>query len=220
MQEKNPFDMKIKNIMFDLGGVIMTIDQPSAVKRFKEIGLEDAEQRLDPYTQSGIFGDLEEGKITADEFIRELSKLCNRQLTFDECKYAWRGYTKEVPLRNIKVLDKLKSVGYRLILISNTNPFMMSWGMSDSFSGDGRSIADFFDSLYMSFKMKMMKPNRKMFEEIISEESILPEETLFVDDGPANIEMGKSLGFKTFCPKKGEDWTQEILDTLEVLNAR
>lgn len=220
MQEKNPFDMKIKNIMFDLGGVIMTIDQPSAVKRFKEIGLENAEQRLDPYTQSGIFGDLEEGKITADEFIRELSKLCNRQLTFDECKYAWRGYTKEVSLRNIKVLDKLKSVGYRLILISNTNPFMMSWGMSDSFSGDGRSIADFFDSLYMSFKMKMMKPNRKMFEEIISKESILPEETLFVDDGPANIEMGKSLGFKTFCPKNGEDWTQEILDTLEVLNAR
>lgn len=54
--------MKIKNIMFDLGGVIMTIDQPSAVKRFKEIGLEDAERRLDPYTQSGIFGDLEEGK--------------------------------------------------------------------------------------------------------------------------------------------------------------
>lgn len=52
---ENPFDMKIKNIMFDLGGVIMTIDQPSAVKRFKEIGLEDADRRLDPYTQSGIF---------------------------------------------------------------------------------------------------------------------------------------------------------------------
>ena len=80
-----------------------------------------------------------------------------------------------MPLRNIKVLDKLKSMGYRLILISNTNPFMMSWGMSDGFSGDGRSIADFFDSLYMSFKMKMMKPNSKMFEEIISKESILPE---------------------------------------------
>ena len=97
---------------------------------------------------------------------------------------------------------------------------MMSWGMSDGFSGDGRSIADFFDSLYMSFKMKMMKPNRKMFEEIISKESILPEETLFVDDGPANIEMGKYLGFKTFCPQNGEDWTKELLDTLEALNAR
>ena len=54
---------KVKNIMFDLGGVIMTIDQPSAVRRFKEIGLKDAEKRLDPYTQSGIFGGLEEGSV-------------------------------------------------------------------------------------------------------------------------------------------------------------
>ena len=52
----------IKNIVFDLGGVIMTIDQSQAVRRFKELGLEDAEQRLDPYTQSGIFGDLEEDR--------------------------------------------------------------------------------------------------------------------------------------------------------------
>lgn len=197
--------------MFDLGGVIMTIDQPSAVERFKEIGLKDADTRLDPYTQSGIFGDLEEGKITDREFIAELSKLVGRELSYDECKYAWRGYTKEVPMRNIKVLDKLKSMGYRLILISNTNPFMMDWAMSSDFSGDGRPLSAFFDSLYMSYKMKVMKPNERMFSEIIRQEGINPEETLFVDDGPKNVSMGKTLGLKTFCPKNGEDWTNEIM---------
>lgn len=197
--------------MFDLGGVIMTIDQPSAVERFKEIGLKDADTRLDPYTQSGIFGDLEEGKITDREFIRELSKLVGRELSYDECKYAWRGYTKEVPMRNIKVLDKLKSMGYRLILISNTNPFMMDWAMSSDFSGDGRPLSAFFDSMYMSYKMKVMKPNERMFCEIIRQEGINPEETLFVDDGPKNVSMGKTLGLKTFCPKNGEDWTSEIM---------
>ncbi len=197
--------------MFDLGGVIMTIDQPSAVERFKEIGLKDADTRLDPYTQSGIFGDLEEGKITDREFIRELSKLVGRELSYDECKYAWRGYTKEVPMRNIKVLDKLKSMGYRLILISNTNPFMMDWAMSSDFSGDGRPLSAFFDSMYMSYKMKVMKPNERMFSEIIRQEGINPEETLFVDDGPKNVSMGKALGLKTFCPKNGEDWTSEIM---------
>lgn len=197
--------------MFDLGGVIMTIDQPSAVERFKEIGLKDADTRLDPYTQSGIFGDLEEGKITDREFIRELSKLVGRELSYDECKYAWRGYTKEVPMRNIKVLDKLKSMGYRLILISNTNPFMMDWAMSSDFSGDGRPLSAFFDSMYMSYKMKVMKPNERMFCEIIRQEGINPEETLFVDDGPKNVSMGKALGLKTFCPKNGEDWTSEIM---------
>ena len=55
----------IKNILFDLGGVIITLDQSQAVRHFKEIGLKDAEQRLDPYTQSGIFGDVEKGTIDA-----------------------------------------------------------------------------------------------------------------------------------------------------------
>ncbi len=202
--------MKIKNIMFDLGGVIMTIDQPSAVRRFREIGLDDADKILDPYTQSGIFGDLEEGKITADDFIRELSGMTGRQLTFDECKYAWRGYTKEVPMRNIHALDALRKEGYRLILISNTNPFMMDWGMSEDFSGDGRKISDFFDALYMSYKMKMMKPDSRMFEEIVAREGIKPGETLFVDDGEKNVSVALGLGFETFCPKNGEDWTGKL----------
>ena len=58
----------IKNILFDLGGVIMTLSHPDGVKRFKELGVKDAEKQLDPYTQTGIFGDLEEGKITAEEW--------------------------------------------------------------------------------------------------------------------------------------------------------
>lgn len=210
--------MKIKNILFDLGGVIMTIDQPSAVMRFREIGLADAEKRLDPYTQSGIFGDLEEGKITAGEFISGMEKLTGRKLTFDECKYAWRGYTKEVPARNIKALDKLRAEGYRLILISNTNPFMMDWAMSNDFSGDGRSLAEFFDAMYMSYKMKVMKPDERMFREIMKKEKIKPEETLFVDDGPKNISVGRKLGFHTFQPENGKDWTGKIMDTLEEMH--
>lgn len=211
---------KVKNIMFDLGGVIMTIDQPSAVRRFEEIGLKDAEKRLDPYTQSGIFGDLEEGKISASDFIRELGLLVGRELTFEECKYAWRGYTKEVPMRNIRVLDRLKADGYRLILLSNTNPFMMDWGMSKDFSGDGRSIDCFFHSMYMSYKLGMMKPDERIFRTIIEEEHILPEETLFVDDGPRNVSMGESLGFRTLCPKNGEDWTEKIYQTLRELDGK
>ncbi len=207
--------VKVKNILFDLGGVIMTIDQPSAVKRFKEIGLEDAEKRLDPYTQSGIFGDLEEGKISASQFIQELSGMVGRQLTFEECKYAWRGYTKEVPMRNIKVLDRLKADGYRLILLSNTNPFMMDWGMSKDFSGDGRSIDSFFSSMYMSYKLGMMKPDERIFKLIVERENIEPSETLFVDDGPKNVMIGEKLGFQTMCPENGEDWTSKIYEILK-----
>ena len=66
---------KIKNIIFDFGGVLITIDQPQAVKRFQQIGLTDADKRLDSYTQSGIFGELESGKINAEQFRQKLSDI-------------------------------------------------------------------------------------------------------------------------------------------------
>ena len=62
-------------MLFDLGGVIITLDQSQAIRRFEELGVPDAAQRLDPYQQSGIFGQLEEGMISAEDFRRELSKL-------------------------------------------------------------------------------------------------------------------------------------------------
>lgn len=206
--------MKVKNIMFDLGGVIMTIDQQCAVKRFQELGLRNADKLLDSYTQTGIFGKLEEGEITADDFIQELGNIVGRKLSFAECQYAWQGYTKEVPERNIRILDRLRSDGYRLILISNTNPFMMDWGMSKDFSGDGRGLSEFFDSLYLSYKMKLMKPDKKMFYEIINNENIKPEETLFVDDSRKNIDVGNTLGFQTYGPNNGTDWTNDLYKIL------
>ena len=117
----------IKNIIFDFGGVVVTISHDEALRRFTQLGLPDAEKWLDPYTQTGIFGELEEGLISAEDFRTELSRLCGRELSFEECKHAWLGYRADVPRRNLEVLKQLRKEGYRLILLSNTNPYMMSW---------------------------------------------------------------------------------------------
>ncbi|MCD8297268.1 MAG: HAD family phosphatase [Prevotella sp.] len=208
----------IKNIIFDLGGVIVTIDQNEALRRLKELGLETAENFLDPYTQNGIFGDLEEGKISAEEFRVELGRLIGREMTFDDCKYFWLGYRKDLPKRNLSVLRKLRAEGYRLILLSNTNPFMMSWGLSGEFDGNGLSLEDYFDALYLSFRLKTMKPSPFFFEKVLESENILPGESLFVDDGKRNVEIAESLGFHILCPVNGSDWTGELLSLLDKLN--
>lgn len=197
----------IKNIVFDLGGVIMTLDPAEALRRFKALGLSDAERYLDSYTQSGIFGNLEEGKITAEDFRSKLSSLTGHELTFDECKHAWLGYRKDVPQRNLDLLKELRAKGYRLILLSNTNPFMMDWALSSEFDGKGSSLNDYFDALYLSYRLGIMKPAPDFFRQVLDNENILPEETLFVDDGPRNVEAAGKLGFMTMCPDNGSDWT-------------
>lgn len=200
----------IKNIVFDLGGVIMTIDQDEAVRRFRELGLADADRWLDPYTQTGFFGDVENGRITAEEFRVKLSGIIGRELTFDECRYGWLGYRKEVPAYKIEALAGLRRRGYRLILLSNTNPFMMSWAQSGEFDGHGNTLDSYFDASYKSYELGVMKPDPAFFRAVIDGEGINPAESVFVDDGPRNVEAGRALGFHCICPENGADWRGEL----------
>ena len=202
----------IKNIAFDLGGVVLALSYEQAVKRFEEIGLKDARQQLDAFEQRGIFGDLESGRITAEDFRRELSKMVGRLLTMNECYQAWHGYVDHVPKRNLEELLNLRERGYRVCLLSNTNPYMMQWAGND-FDGEGHPISYYFDALYLSYECKAMKPRREIFEMMLQGQQSTPEETLFVDDGPRNVEMAATMGMHTLCPQNNEDWT-EVLEAL------
>lgn len=195
----------IRNIAFDLGGVVVALSYEQAVKRFEELGLKDARQRLDAFEQRGIFGDLESGRITAENFRRELSVLIGRELTMEECGTAWQGYVDHVPKRNLKALLSLRARGYKVCLLSNTNPFIMQWASND-FDGEGHPISDFFDALYLSYECQVMKPRREIFEMMLRGQESLPEETLFVDDGPRNVKTASAMGMHTLCPVNNEDW--------------
>ena len=129
---------KIKNIAFDLGGVVIALSYEKAVKRFEEIGLHEAHKHLDAFCQQGIFGDLEKGLITPEEFRLELSRMIGREITYDECMYAWHGYVEDVPQRNLQMLLRLRQLGYKVCLLSNTNPYMMQWALSTEFMLDGQ----------------------------------------------------------------------------------
>lgn len=204
----------ISTILFDMGGVIFTLGHERAIERFRSLGLADAPERLNAYTQAGIFGDLECGRINAETFRQELSKLCHRELTADECRWAWMGYCEELPQRNLDKLLDLRRQGYRLILLSNTNPFMMQWVMGPDFDGHGHPLSHYMDAAYESYKCGMMKPAKEFFRKVIDEQALIPAETLFVDDGPRNVAVGAELGFRTFCPANGSDWTGEIENVL------
>ena len=200
----------INNIAFDLGGVVLALSYENAIRRFEEIGLRDARQHLDAFHQHGIFGDLESGRITADEFRVELSKIIGRELTADECFYAWHGYVESVPQRNLDMLLQLRQQGYKVCLLSNTNPYMMQWARSAEFDGIGHSLNYYFDALYLSYECKVMKPKAEIFQMMLEGQNATAAETLFIDDSPANCAAAEALGIKTLCPQNNEDWTGKL----------
>lgn len=204
---------RIKTVIFDLGGVIITLDQSQAVRRFEQLGVKDAAKQLDPYVQRGIFGDVEHGLITAEEFRRELSAMIGREVTMAECEYAWQGYATDVPKRNLQALLRLRQLGYRVLLLSNTNPFMMAWVESDRFTG-GHPVSYYFDHCYLSYQMKLMKPSADIFRAVLRNEKTFASEVLFVDDGPRNVAVASQMGMMTLCPKNGEDWTEHLFTML------
>jgi putative hydrolase of the HAD superfamily len=196
----------IKNIVFDLGGVIITLERDEAVNRFKEAGLINADELLNDYHQRGIFLELEEGKLSKEEFYEAVRKEAGTFISNETINYAWMGFLKELPEDKLTMLEELKQKGYRLYLLSNTNPVIMEWAFSPGFSPQGKRIDEFFDKLYLSYQIGYTKPHPEIFHFMFDDSGMIPSETLFIDDGIANIEAGKKSGMKTYLAENGEDF--------------
>jgi putative hydrolase of the HAD superfamily len=123
----------------------------------------------------------------------------------EQLEYAWTGYAAELYQRNFDALLRLRREGFPVALLSNTNPFMMQWANRD-FDGQGHSIGYFFDALYLSYECKVMKPRREIFDIMLRGQQSQPGETLFIDDGPRNVEVAAAMGMHTLCPVNNEDW--------------
>ena len=194
----------IKNLLFDFGGVIVSINKDNAVKRFKEIGVDNIEDFLGEFRQEGIFLQLEEGTITKEEFYDELRKLAGKHIPNENIDSGWLAFLTGIPEYKFDLLKELRKK-YNVYLLSNTNPVIMGWADTKDFSPSGEPISAFFDQMFWSFKMGHTKPAKETFEIVIQEAKINPAETLFLDDGQSNLDAAEKFGFKTYLVDQEED---------------
>lgn len=195
----------IKVLLFDFGGVVVDINRDNAVQRFKKIGVEQADSILDTYKQSGIFLQLEEGILTPGEFYDALRELTGKAIPSEQIDYAWMGFFPSVNQERLDFINELRKK-YRVCLLSNTNPIVMGWARSERFSQAGMPLDAYFDKLYLSYQMGMVKPKHEIFEQILKSENITPDQIMFFDDGPANVEIASSMGFGTQLVAEGQDF--------------
>ncbi len=205
----------IKNIVFDLGGVIMHLDHERAVRRFEELGVKDVRQLLDPYEQKGFFLEVEDGRLDAEGFRLKLSEHAGRCLSFEEIAWGWMGFVVEVPQYKLDYMLASRE-HYNIYILSNTNPYILdAWARTSAFSEAGRPLTDYCEKIYASYEMGVTKPDERIFTRMMADASLILEETLFVDDGRRNIETAAALGMHTCQPANMEDWRETVTQILQ-----
>lgn len=201
----------IKNLLFDLGGVIMDIRRENCVKALEALGMTNANDMLGEYVQKGPFSLLEEGCIDAAEFRSELRGYLRPGVTDEEIDNAFLAFLVGIPLQRLRDLEALGKK-YDIYLLSNTNPIMWNSKIADEFTKDGHTREYYFKGMVTSFEAKAMKPSAAIFEYAAKQLGIKPEETLFFDDSRKNIEAAEALGFKGCVVEPGKEFIDLLSD--------
>jgi FMN phosphatase YigB (HAD superfamily) len=194
----------IKNIIFDLGGVIINLDNRRTEEAFTALGVRNFREYFGHGFAASFFSDYEVGKISDAEFIHSIRQLAGLSHVADnDIIDSWNALLLDFPAERIRLLNDLRKT-YRLFLFSNTNALHLAalrriW--TDSIGG--APLDDYFEKTYYSHLMGMRKPDQQSFEYILKENGLKGQETLFVDDAIVNVEGAEQAGLKGLFLRPG-----------------
>jgi len=188
---------KYKNIIFDLGGVILNIDYLLAVKAFQGLGINDFDTFLSKAQQKQFFDLFEKGQISSADFRNELKTYTRTNLDDTIIDKAWNSMLLDLPQERLDLLKRFKQT-HRIFLLSNTNEIHInSFNAYLQKTFNIANLSGHFEKIYLSYKIGMRKPDHEIFDLVLSENKLKPQETIFIDDSVQHIESAKSMGIQT-----------------------
>ena len=206
---------EIKSIIFDLGGVILNLNYSKTEDEFKKIGVLNFKEFYSQKKQTLLFDDFEKGKIKPEEFISSFKESENLKIKEIDFINAWNAMLLEIPIEKLQFIDDLKK-DYKIILLSNTNEIHIKKFEDDLKKNN--MLAQFykcFDKIYYSSRMGKRKPEENCFNQVLEENGLIAENTLFIDDSIQHIEGAKKAGIKTFHLEKNKSILDLVPDIIQ-----
>ena len=200
-------DKKIRNIVFDLGGVLVDLDFKAAINGLQEAGFANVKEQLMAFDRGGIFQKFEVGEITADEFRTAIRENSNVTLTDEEVDALWNLMLLEIPREKLELILELRGK-YMVYLLSNTNSIHWDYVCKNAFNYRGFRVEDYFEETFLSYEMHLAKPDKAIFEKMLHDANLLAEETLFIDDSEANCKAAEEVGIHAHHYHIGDDLTE------------
>jgi len=186
-----------KNIIFDLGGVLLDINYQNSIDAFKNVGIQNFEDMFSQFKADALFEKLETGEIPEIEFYEAIKQRTPQEITNSQIDNAWNALILHFRTESLAELEKLAG-RYKLYLLSNTNNIHLKYFKSLFTRETGKPSFDtYFSKAWYSSEVGLRKPGTEIFEFVLQQENLKAAETLFIDDTLMNIETAKKLGFKT-----------------------
>ena len=190
--------MKIKNLLLDMGGVILDVDYNKITEVFDTYGI-DARAIYTQTTQLPLVDDFETGQITPSQFRDGIRQLVKKDLSDEQIDGVWNSMIGDVRLDAIKLLGELKLHYDKILLFSNTNEIHMKYVRRLFYNEAGFDVFTLlFDKAYFSNEIHIRKPHKDSFLWVLNDAGIKAEETLFIDDTLKNTEGAKTAGLNTY----------------------
>lgn len=188
----------IRNVIFDLGGVILNLSVESSLKQLANVTGLPMKNILDAYAAREEFLQYERGEISDSEFRNALREIYSFAGDDDDIDRCWNAMLLDIPAERIALLTTLKG-RYRTFLLSNTNSIHVRCFSSSLQKHHGlASLDSLFEKVYYSHELRMRKPDPRIYEYVLTENNLVAGETLFLDDNEKNIEGARSVGILTF----------------------
>jgi putative hydrolase of the HAD superfamily len=209
--------MAIKNIIFDFGGVILDIDYLKTKEAFQTLGLSQEQLVYTQKNQSDWFSRIETGQISEQRFLNGLLEFLPPNTKTNVVVEAWNALLGNYKSERLLFLLETKTK-YRSFLLSNTNVIHERWFTQKLRKEYGTQLSDYFEKVYYSHELGMRKPNKEIFEFVLQDNKLLPNETIFIDDSIQHIETAKQLGIQTLHLKQNQEVYLELPLLLAKLN--
>ena len=186
----------LKNIIFDLGDVIIPIDLTAPIRNFAMLANLPEEQVRDLWMQHDIVGQYGTGLIDDDAFRKHIRSLLPSDSWADEViDTAWNTILLDLPIERLNRVKELTSK-HRVFLLSNTSPIHIRQVNKVLMQMNEPTLEELFERVFYSYEVRMMKPSPEIYQHVLAEAGLVAEETAFLDDNAANIKAAAALGIQ------------------------
>lgn len=203
--------MEVRNLIFDFGNVLFDLDLPRIPKGFQRLLGDQYPEAQEKLARDRVFELYETGGLTSEEFIDALRFCASPALSAEAVTEVWNSIFLDMPRERLDMLLRLRQ-NYKVFLLSNINEMHEHWIADYMLRKHGVTDFEstFFDGVYYSHLVRLRKPDREIYEYVLADAELKPEQTLFFDDLEVNVQAASELGIRGIVHPLGTEIIEHV----------